>query len=539
MTSHDDDQMAVPAARVLSSTQLELLAEHGEEHVAGVGEKLYEIGDATYPFIAIIDGEAAILDGAGSEIVRHGASGFLGEVNLLSGQAVFVTAVVTQPMRYIALPREKLRALLFDDPSLSDLILGALVERRELLQQRQGIGPEIIGPRDSPDTRRLLEFARAQRLPHTWIDPTETTDGADPATEPSVSAMPLVRLPGGVELLNPSNGELSRTLGIGLELAPREEVDLLIVGGGPAGLGAAVYGASEGLDTLILESSGIGGQAGTSRRIENYLGFPAGISGSELISRAATQARKFGARMASPYRAQELQPGIERHLVKLEDGHEIAARAVLLAMGAEYRRLPVAGLEAYEGLSVFYAAGPSEGQLCTAQRVAVVGGGNSAGQAAVWLARGGALVTLLHRRGDLGETMSQYLIDELHRYGVAVRDRSEITSLQGEHGRLRAVTLADGEQLPFSFVFLFLGATPCTEWLGEVLARDADGFILTGTDAGAEGLLETSVPGVYAAGDVRAGSIKRCATAVGEGAAVVQFAHERLARLAARSGVVS
>jgi thioredoxin reductase (NADPH) len=537
--SHDDDQMAVPAARVLSSTQLELLAEHGEEHVAGVGEKLYEIGDATYPFIAIIDGEAAILDGAGSEIVRHGASGFLGEVNLLSGQAVFVTAVVTQPMRYIALPREKLRALLFDDPSLSDLILGALVERRELLQQRQGIGPEIIGPRDSPDTRRLLEFARAQRLPHTWIDPTETTAGADPATEPSVSAMPLVRLPGGVELLNPSNGELSRTLGIGLELAPREEVDLLIVGGGPAGLGAAVYGASEGLDTLILESSGIGGQAGTSRRIENYLGFPAGISGSELISRAATQARKFGARMASPYRARELQPGIERHLVKLEDGHEIAARAVLLAMGAEYRRLPVAGLEAYEGLSVFYAAGPSEGQLCTAQRVAVVGGGNSAGQAAVWLARGGALVTLLHRRGDLGETMSQYLIDELHRYGVAVRDRSEITSLQGEHGRLRAVTLADGEQLPFSFVFLFLGATPCTEWLGEVLARDADGFILTGTDAGAEGLLETSVPGVYAAGDVRAGSIKRCATAVGEGAAVVQFAHERLARLAARSGVVS
>jgi thioredoxin reductase (NADPH) len=531
--------MAVPPARVLSSTQLELLAEHGEEHVAGVGEKLYEIGEATYPFIAIIEGEAAILDGAGNEIVRHGASGFLGEVNLLSGQAVFVTAVVTQPMRYIALPREKLRALLFDDPSLSDLILGALVERRELLQQRQGIGPEIIGPHDSPDTRRLLEFARAQRLPHTWVDPTETTDGADPATEPSVSAMPLVRLPGGVELLNPSNGELSRTLGIGLELAPREEVDLLIIGGGPAGLGAAVYGASEGLDTLILESSGIGGQAGTSRRIENYLGFPAGISGSELISRAATQARKFGARMASPYRARELQPGIERHLVQLEDGNEIAARAVLLATGAEYRRLPVAGLEAYEGLSAFYAAGPSEGQLCTAQRAAVVGGGNSAGQAAVWLARGGALVTLLHRRGDLRETMSQYLVDELDRYGVAVRDRAEITSLQGEHGRLRAVTLADGERLPFSFVFLFLGATPCTEWLGEVLARDADGFILTGADAGAEGLLETSVPGVYAAGDVRAGSIKRCATAVGEGAAVVQFAHERLARLAARSGVVS
>jgi thioredoxin reductase (NADPH) len=528
MTFHADDSMAVPA-RVLSSTQLALLAERGVELTAEVGEKLYAIGDATYPFIAILEGEAAVLDGAGHEIVRHGASGFLGEVNLLSGQSVFVTAVVTQPMRYISLPREDLRALLFDDPSLSDLILGALVERRELLQRRQGIGPEIIGPRESPETRRLLGFARAQRLPHTWVDPTETTDGAGSAV--------VVRLPGGVELLNPSNGELSRALGIGLELAPREEVDLLIVGGGPAGLGAAVYGASEGLDTLIVESRSIGGQAGTSRRIENYLGFPAGISGNELIGRAATQARKFGARLASPYRARELQPGSERHLVRLEDGNEIAARAVLLTTGAEYRRLPVAGLEEYEGVSVFYAAGPPEGQLCTAQRVGVVGGGNSAAQAAVWLARGGALVTLLHRRGDLRETMSQYLIDELDRYGVAVRDRCEIVDVQGEHGRLQSVTLADGEQLPFSFVFLFLGATPCTDWLGEVLARDGDGFILAGAEVGAEGLLETSVPGVYAAGDVRAGSIKRCATAVGEGAAVVQFVHERLARAAAAPGV--
>jgi thioredoxin reductase (NADPH) len=536
MTFHADDSIAVPA-RVLSSTQLELLAERGVQLTAAVGEKLYEIGDPTYPFIAILEGEAAVLDGAGHEIVRHGASGFLGEVNLLSGQSVFVTAVVTQPMRYISLPREELRALLFDDPSLSDLILGALVERRELLQRRQGIGPEIVGPRDSPETRRLLEFARAQRLPHTWVDPTATTDSAGAAVEPSGSALPLVRLPGGVELANPSNGELSRALGIGLELAPREEVDLLIVGGGPAGLGAAVYGASEGLDTLIVESRSIGGQAGTSRRIENYLGFPAGISGNELIGRAATQSRKFGARLASPYRARELQPGIERHLVRLEDGNEIAARAVLLTTGAEYRRLPVAGLEEYEGVSVFYAAGPPEGQLCTAQRVGVVGGGNSAAQAAVWLARGGALVTLLHRRGDLRETMSQYLIDELDRYGVAVRDRSEIVDVQGEHGRLHSVTLADGEQLPFSFVFLFLGATPCTEWLGEVLARDDDGFILAGAEVGAEGLLETSVPGVYAAGDVRAGSIKRCATAVGEGAAVVQFVHQRMARAGAQSGV--
>jgi thioredoxin reductase (NADPH) len=280
MTSRADDRLAIPV-RVLSSTQLELLAEHGEEFTAKVGEKLYEIGDATYPFIAVLEGEVTVFDGAGHEIARHVASGFLGEVNLLSGQAVFVTAVVTQPLRYIALPREDLRALLFDDPSLSDLILGALVERREVLQRRQGIGPEIVGQHDSPDMRRLLEFARAQRIPHTWADPTDTTDSAGPAAEPAVSATPLVRLPGGVELQNPSNGELSRALGIGMGLAPREEVDLLIIGGGPAGLGAAVYGASEGLDTLIVESRSIGGQAGASRRIENYLGFPAGISGNE------------------------------------------------------------------------------------------------------------------------------------------------------------------------------------------------------------------------------------------------------------------
>jgi thioredoxin reductase (NADPH) len=204
------------------------------------------------------------------------------------------------------------------------------------------------------------------------------------------------------------------------------------------------------------------------------------------------------------------------------------ARAVLLATGAEYRRLPVAQLDRYEGISVFYAAGPPEAHLCGGQRVGVVGGGNSAAQAAVWLARGGALVTLLHRRADLDETMSHYLIGELERYGVAVRDRSEITALHGEDGRLAAVDLSDGTRLPLSFLFLFLGASPCTDWLGEVVARDPDGFVLTGPEAEADGLLETSVPGVYAAGDVRAGSIKRCATAVGEGAAVVRFVHERL-----------
>jgi thioredoxin reductase (NADPH) len=241
-----------------------------------------------------------------------------------------------------------------------------------------------------------------------------------------------------------------------------------------------------------------------------------------------SQARKFGARPATPYRAIGLEPGADRHVVQLEEGHEIAARAVLLATGAEYRKLPLANLSDFEGSSVFYAAGPPEAQLCGASRVAVVGGGNSAGQAAVWLARGGALVTLLHRRADLRETMSDYLIRELDRYGVNVRDSSEIGELHGLDGHLEAVTLRDGTRLPFKFLFLFLGAKPCTEWLGECAARHADGFILTGEAAGASSLLETSIPGIFAAGDVRSGSTKRCAAAVGEGSMAVQFVHEHL-----------
>ncbi len=449
-------------------------------------------------------------------------------MNLLSGQTVFLTAVVTEPMRYIAVEREVLRKLLFEDGALSDLLLSAFIERRELLQRQQGIGVEIVGPHESSETRRLLDFARRQRLPHSWRSPAEDLEAATLLEPLAPEEIPLVRLPGGSELRNPSNGQLSRALGIGLELGEREEVDLLILGGGPAGLGAAVYGASEGLDTLVIESTVLGGQAGTSRRIENYLGFPAGITGSELTSRAVTQARKFGARTATPYRARALEPGGERHLVRLEEGNEILARTVLLSTGAEYRRLPVDDLDDYEGISVFYSAGPPEGQLCGGQRVGVIGGGNSAAQAAIWLARGGALVTLLHRRADLGETMSQYLIDELDRFGVEIRDRSEVSALHGEEGQLEAVTLTDGAELPFSFLFLFLGASPCTDWLGESIARDAKGFVLTGTEAGAQGLLETSVPGIYAAGDVRAGSIKRCATAVGEGATVVRFVHEHI-----------
>ena len=526
--------MSTPDSPALTTSQLAAIAALGEEHTASEGDILYRIGDERYPFIAVLEGEVAVLDAAGNEIVRHGPSKFLGEVNLLSGQAAFVTARAAKPLRYIAVDREALRSLLFEDGALSSLVLATFIARREALQQVAGLGLEIIGPHSSAPTRRLVEFARNNRLPFTWRNSELADDpeavaavaGLDPST------LPLVRLPGGVEMHAPSPAQLSRALGIGRELAPREEVDLLVVGAGPAGLGAAVYGASEGLETLVVESTALGGQAGGSRRIENYLGFPAGISGAELTMRAIVQTRKFGARSATPYRAVALRPGNGRHVVQLEEGQEIGARSVLLATGAQYRRLPVEDLSDYEGLSVFYAAGPPEQLLCGASRVGVVGGGNSAGQAAVWLARGGALVTVLHRRADLRETMSDYLVRELERYGVAVRDRSEIAALHGDAGLLEAVTLKTGERFPLSFLFLFLGARPCTEWLDEAIARDDDGFILTGSAVGSENLLETSVPGIFAAGDVRSGSTKRCAAAVGEGAMAVQFVHGRLAHQA-------
>jgi thioredoxin reductase (NADPH) len=523
-----------PLSPILSAGQLQTLAARGEERTAAEGEFLFRIGDASYPLIVVLEGEAAILDGAGNEIARQGPGGFLAELNLMTGQTVYVDGVATKPMRYIAVDREEVRSLLSEDGAFADLLLHTFMRRREILQQ-QGVGFEVIGPRSSAPTRRLIDYARRGRLPHVWRDPERDDDPEAAAIIADLEGdeVPLVRLPGGTDLRNPSNGQLSRALGIGLELGPREEVDLAVIGGGPAGLGAAMYGASEGLETLVVEGTALGGQAGASRRIENYLGFPGGISGSELTSRAITQARKFGARTATPYRALALEPGDAVHRIELEDGHEITARAVVIATGADYRRLPLPGLEDYEGLTVFYAAGPPEAHACAGTRVGVVGGGNSAGQAAVWLARGGALVTLLHRRASLRETMSDYLIADLDREGVVVRDQSEVAELHGADGELEAVTLKDSERLPLGSLFCFLGADPCTDWVGDAVARDERGFILTGEDAGGAGLLETSAAGIYAAGDVRAGSTKRCATAVGEGAAVVGHIHERLASVPA------
>ena len=519
----------------LDEYQLAELTPLGERRTTSAGEVLQQAGDPPDEFIVVLDGTVAIVQQLGQQdlvVAVHGPHRFLGEIGTLTGQPLFLTAVAQEAGEVLAVPLDRLRDLVSRDPRLADLILRAFLIRRSL-QLTLGAGFAIIGSRFSADTRRLREFAARNRLPHHWIDLETDAEAERLLRELGIERdeTPVVIWRGEV-LRNPDNERLAAAVGLRRSTPVQSVCDLIVVGAGPAGLAAAVYGASEGLATVVLESVATGGQAGTSSRIENYLGFPAGISGTELTSRAVTQARKFGARTATPYRASVLEPGGERHVVKLEEGNEVAARAVLLATGAEYRRLPVANLDRYEGLSVFYAAGPPEGHLCGGQRVGVIGGGNSAAQAAVWLARGGALVTLLHRRTSLSETMSHYLIAELDRYGVAVRDRSEVVELHGDDERLDAVTLTDGTRLPLSFLFLFLGATPCTDWLGDSVTRDSDGFVLTGLDAGADGLLETSVPGVYAAGDVRAGSIKRCATAVGEGATIVRFVHEHLSSAA-------
>ena len=339
-----------------------------------------------------------------------------------------------------------------------------------------------------------------------------------------------MRLPGGPELRNPTPGEVSRALGVGLDLAPREEVDLVVVGGGPAGLGAAVYGASEGLDTLVVEGSALGGQAGTSRRIENYLGFPAGISGSELTVRAITQARKFGARTATPYRALALEPGAERHLVRLEGGHEVSARAVVLATGADYRRLPVAERRRLRGRQHLLRRRPAGGAAVRRHaRRASSAAATRPPRRRSGSRTGGALVTLLHRRADLSETMSDYLIHDLDRAGVAVRGSSEIVELHGSDGQLEAATLRDGERIPLSFLFLFLGAVavlrvaqrhrrPRRRRLRAHRRRLPAPTAFSRRARPASSRSATSAPG----------SIKRCATAVGEGAMVVRFVHERL-----------
>ncbi|MEA2439684.1 MAG: thioredoxin reductase [Thermoleophilaceae bacterium] len=536
----------------LNEDQLRALAAIGERRPTHDGEVLFREGDERYDFYVVLEGKVAVVADYGhpdeSVIAVHGPRRFLGELSLLTGQTAFFTALVREPGEVLAVPAERLRELVTQDPVLGDLVLRAYLLRRDMLIGI-GAGVRIVGSRFSPETRRLRELVARNRLPHRWLDLEK-----DPEAEALLDQLgvapgdtPIVIWAGGRVSRNPTPEELARLLGLKAPVAQVDVCDMIVAGAGPAGLAAAVYGASEGLDTIVIDSIAVGGQAGTAVRIENYLGFPAGISGTELAARAAIQAEKFGARISVPADAASLRLEDGHHVVGLSDGTEVTARTVLVATGAHYRRLPVPRLSEFESTSVFYEATPIEAQVCAGDPVVVVGGGNSAGQACLFLTRHATRVSLLLRGGDLRKDMSRYLADRVEAHAdIEVFLHTEVRELVGEDGALEAVEAehdASGERrrIEARALFVFIGAEPCTPWLGSEIALDDRGFVLTGPDvlrAATNGewrdgrpplLLETSRPGVLAVGDVRSGSIKRVASAVGEGSMAVRLVHEHLA----------
>nr|BFE61062.1 FAD-dependent oxidoreductase [Dactylosporangium thailandense] len=521
----------------LDDAQIHALAAEGRRHRTQTAEVLIREGEENYDFFVVLAGKVANVDGFGGDervISVHGPKRFLGELSLFTGQAAFFTSQVREPGEVLRVPVDRLKAVIAQDSNLGDLILKAYLIRRSLLIGR-GAGLRIIGSCFSPDNRRLREFAARNRIPYQWVDLEKDQDaetllrGLDVRPEET----PVVICPAGQVLRNPSNAELAHEVGLPAPRPCATVCDLAIVGAGPAGLAAAVYGASEGLETVTLDEFATGGQAGRSSRIENYPGFPTGISGGELAERAVVQAEKFGARFSVPARARGLLEREGNYVIELDNGGEVTARTVLIATGVQYRKLDVPRFEEFEATSVYYAATLSEALFCRDDPVAVVGGGNSAGQAALFLSKYTPVVHLLARCKDLGETMSRYLVDRIETTpGVEIHLRTEVRELLGGE-TLERLVVEDGRtgqrrEIPARALFVFIGARPCTDWLTGQVTTDEDGFILTGPDSDEPDpqrrpLLQTNLPGVFAAGDVRRGSIKRVTSAVGEGATAVQL----------------
>jgi thioredoxin reductase (NADPH) len=532
---HADTQGAWLA---LTDEQLGELMQYGERRRVEAGEVLFDVGDVVEVFIVILAGRVAVAERVGDServIAIHGRGHFLGDIGLLTAQAAFFNAVVAEPGEVLTVPVDRLRDVVARDPDLGDLVVRAFLARRSLLIGH-GAGLTIVGSCFSPDTRRLRDFAARNRLPHRWIDLEQDAEAEALLRRLHVSPeeTPIVIWRAAV-LRRPSNAELATAIGL-RSTHPSEGVhDLIVVGAGPSGLAASVYGASEGLDTVTLDSVATGGQAGTTMRIENYLGFPAGISGAELADRAVVQARRFGASITVPAEATALEQRGGDHVIRLDDGSEVVARTVIVATGVHYRRLPVERLDEFEGTSIYYAATLAEGRLCTGDPVAVVGGGNSAGRAALFLSDHVASLTLIVRENDLEEHMSRYLADRIRRNPrIELRLGHEVCELVGERG-LDEVVIEDRQtgqrtRVEAHYLFVFIGAQPYTAWLGDEVLRDAGGYVLTGQVAGdGRAMLETSRPGVFAVGDMRSGSIKRVASAVGDGSMAVRMVHEHLA----------
>jgi thioredoxin reductase (NADPH) len=502
----------------------------------------------TYDFNVVVSGAIQIVTHNGTEeqiVAEHGPGKFIGELNLLTGMRVFVSARAVEPGEVIVVPRDSLRRLIATDPGLGDTILVALMARRAVLLSGASASTRIIGSRFCPDCQALREFVARSGIPYEWLDP-----DSDPAVETLLEQfgidpgeLPVVITSGSV-LRRPTPGSLAEYLGLTVQSLPDRCFDLVVVGGGPAGLAASVYGASEGLRTLGLEKFAVGGQAGSSSRIENYLGFPTGISGGDLTRRAMIQAEKFGASLTAPCEATSLREEAGHLILGLSDGTELAARAVIVASGARYRRLPVDRLDEFEGTSVYYAATEMERRQCGAEPVIVVGGGNSAGQAAMFLSDTCDSVTIVIRAADLGKSMSHYLTDRIDRHPrIHVRTEAQITGLVGERD-LEGVTITDASgttEVPCTGLFSFIGADPTSEWISGCAKLDDRGFVLTDRALSEEDLderwvaqnrlplpFETNHPGLFAVGDVRSGSTKRVAGAVGEGSACVGAVHQYL-----------
>jgi thioredoxin reductase (NADPH) len=533
---------------VLETLEIERVRRFGQIRSFSAGAALVRVGELGLGLAIILDGqvECTLRDHSGRRepIVSAGAGAFIGELAQLTGRPALIDAHAHGPVQALIIPPDQLRALLIAEAELGERIMRALILRRVGLIEAGAGGPVIVGLGTSGHVLRLEEFLRRNGQPHQTLNP-ETDPEAKALVERfhvDAGQLPIVLCPGGQLLRNPSEIELARCLGLVGPIDPNRVYDVVIVGAGPAGLATAVYAGSEGLSVLILDRRAFGGQAGASARIENYLGFPTGITGMALMARAYNQAQKFGVEMAIPDEVIGLDvpthPDEDRFFLKLSNNERVGARSVVIASGARYRRLPIPGIESFEGTSVHYWASPLEAKLCAGQEVALVGAGNSAGQAAVYLASQVSKVWLLIRTRDLAASMSRYLVDRITGLpNVEILTQTTVTDVEGRDGALEAVrwrghAREEDVQRPIQHLFLFIGADPNTDWLsGSGVALDSRGFVLTGADAAANRRpLETSRRDVFAIGDVRSGSIKRVAAAVGEGAQVVAALHAALAR---------